>query len=211
MDTTINKIIREEVIKVRRTRLEESLGELRDIQDRDFFFHSYIQKSAKLLDEGYSIEEIEQISENWFTDKIGQGAGTVAKDIWGSTNVLDALFGGGLGMIKEQVIRWVLVQLGVGKGAANFLAAALEQTDPRELLRIFKSPENCTSGMPKISDGLMAGIVRYLQYGEKDVKLFDKNSDVLGLALGNILDEVITQSNIGETVASKLCAAIWKK
>ena len=65
--------------------------------------------------------------------------------------------------------------------------------------------------MPKISDGLMAGIVRYLQYGEKDVKLFDKNSDVLGLALGNILDEVITQSNIGETVASKLCAAIWKK
>lgn len=211
MDTTINKIIREEVIKVRRTRLEESLGELKDIQDRDFFFHSYIQKSAKLLDEGYSIEEIEQISENWFTDKIGQGAGTVAKDIWGSTNVLDALFGGGLGMIKEQVIRWVLVQLGVGKGAANFLAAALEQTDPRELLRIFKSPENCTSGMPKISDGLMAGIVRYLQYGEKDVKLFDKNSDVLGLALGNILDEVITQSNIGETVASKLCAAIWKK
>lgn len=211
MDTTINKIIREEVIKVRRTRLEESLGELRDIQDRDFFFHSYIQKSAKLLDEGYSIEEIEQISENWFTEKLGQGAGTVAKDIWGSTNVLDALFGGGLGMIKEQVIRWVLVQLGVGKGAANFLAAALEQTDPRELLRIFKSPENCTSGMPKISDGLMAGIVRYLQYGEKDVKLFDKNSDVLGLALGNILDEVITQSNIGETVASKLCAAIWKK
>lgn len=211
MDTTINKIIREEVIKVRRTRLEESLGELRDIQDRDFFFHSYIQKSAQLLDEGYTIEEIEQISENWFTEKLGQGAGTVAKDIWGSTNVLDALFGGGLGMIKEQVIRWVLVQLGVGKGAANFLAAALEQTDPRELLRIFKSPENCTSGMPKISDGLMAGIVRYLQYGEKDVKLFDKNSDVLGLALGNILDEVITQSNIGETVASKLCAAIWKK
>ena len=211
MDTTINKIIREEVIKVRRNRLEESLVELKDIRDKDFFFHSYIQKSAQLLDEGYTIEEIEQISENWFTEKLGQGAGTVAKDIYGSTNVLDALFGGGLGMIKEQVIRWVLVQLGVGKGAANFLAAVLEQTDPRELLRIFKSPEYCTSGMPKISDGLMAGIVRYLQFGEKDVTLFDKNSDVIGLGLGNVLDEVITQSNIGETVASKLCAAIWKK
>ncbi len=207
----INKIVREELIKKGNHHIVESLIELNDIQDDNFFFINYIHKSSKLLDEGYSIEEIELVAENIFTNKLTQGIGDVAGDIWGSTNVLDALFGGGLGMIKEQVIRWVLVQLGVGKGAANFLAAALEQTDPRELLRIFKSPEYCTSGMPKISDGLMAGIVRYLQFGEKDVKLFDKNSDVLGLALGNILDEVITQSNIGETVASKLCAAIWKK
>ncbi len=207
----INKLIREELIKKRKEKIVESLSELNDIQDQNFFFYNYIQKSTKLLDEGYSIEEIEQISENIFTDKLLQGGGQVAGDIWKNTNVLDALFGGGLGMIKEQIIRWVLVQLGVGKGAANFLAAVLEQTDPRELLRVFKSPESCTSGMPKISDGLMAGIVRYLQYGEKDVKLFDKNSDVLGLGLGNILDEVITQSNIGETVASKICAAIWKK
>jgi hypothetical protein len=211
MNNDINKLIREELIKKRKNNLVESLSPLNDIDDKDFFFHSYIQKSSELLDEGYSIEEIEQIAENMFTDKILQGGGGVAKDIWGSTNILDALFGGGLGMIKEQVIRWVLVNLGVGKGAANFLAAFLEQTDPRELLRLFKSPESCTSGMPKISDGLMAGIVRYLQYGEKDVKLFDQNSDVLGLALGNVLDEVITQSNIGEKVGEKLCAAIWKK
>lgn len=211
MEKNLNKIIREELIKKRKSHLTESLNKLNDIEDTNFFFYNYIQKSTELLDEGYSIEEIEQIAENIFTDKLKQGAGTVASDIWGSTDVLSALFGGGLGMIKEQVIRWVLVQLGVGKGAANFLAAALEQTDPRELLRIFKSPENCTSGMPKISDGLMAGIIRYLQYGEKDVKLFDKNSDVLGLALGNVLDEVIIQSNIGEKVAEKLCAAIWKK
>ncbi len=207
----ISKLVKEELNKKGNHHIVESLIELNDIQDNDFFIINYINKSTELLDEGYTIQEIEQVAENIFTNKLTQGIGDVAGDIWGSTNVLDALFGGGLGMIKEQVIRWVLVQLGVGKGAANFLAAALEQTDPRELLRIFKSPESCTSGMPKISDGLMAGIVRYLQFGEKDVKLFDKNSDVLGLALGNILDEVITQSNIGETVASKLCAAIWRK
>lgn len=211
MNNDINKLIREELIKKRKNNLVESLSPLNDIDDRNFFFHSYIQTSAKLLDEGYSIEEIEQIAENIFTDKLAQGAGTVAKDIYGSTNILDALFGGGLGMVKEQIIRWVLVNLGVGKGLANFLAAALEQTDPRELLRIFKSPEMCSSGMPKISDGLMAGLVRYLQYGSKDVKLFDENSDVLGLALGNVLDEVITQSNIGEKVGEKLCAQIWKR
>ena len=145
MNNNINKLIREELIKKRKNNLVESLSPLNDIDDRDFFFHSYIQKSANLLDEGYSIEEIEQIAENMFTDKILQGGGGVAKDIWGSTNILDALFGGGLGMIKEQVIRWVLVNLGVGKG------------------------------------------------------------------LGNVLDEVITQSNIGEKVGEKLCAAIWKR
>lgn len=208
MDNTLNIILKEELLNIRKNKLQESLSILEDIEDKDFFFHSYINLSAKLLDEGYEIEEIEMVSENIFTDKLKQGAGDVAGDIWGSTNILDALFGGGLGMIKEQIIRWVLVQLGVGKGAANFLAAALEQTDPRELLRIFKSKEFCVAGMPKISDGIMAGIIRYLQFGEDGVKLDFK--DMTKLGVGNVVDEVITQSNIGETVGNKLCELIWK-
>lgn len=208
MNVNLNKILKEELLTIRQNRLHESLSELNDIDDRDFFIVQYLSKSSSLLDEGYSIEEIESISENIFTDKLKQGAGAVSADIMGNTNILDALFGGGLGMIKEQIIRWVLTQLGVGKGAAVILAATLEQTDPRELLRIFKTKELCVSGMPKISDGVMAGIIRYLQFGDGGVQV--NTPDMLKVGLGNIVDEVITQSNLGETIGNKLCQAIWK-
>lgn len=206
MNDNLSITLKEELLNIRKKKLQESLSILEDIEDKDFFIRQYIITAGHLLDEGYEMEEIELLSEGFF-DKITQGIGSVAGDVWNSTNVFDSLISGGLGTIKEQVIRWLLTQLGVGKGAANFFAAFLEQTDPRELLRVFKSPEMCRAGMPKISDGLMAGTVRYLQFGESGVGL--NMADQGKSALGNILDEVITQSNIGETVADKLCKAIW--
>ena len=208
MELNLNKKLKEELLSIRRNRLYESLSELKDIEDNDFLIVQYLTKTGKLLDEGYSIEEVQQVSENIFTDKLTQGAGAVAGDVWSNTNILDALFGGGLGMIKEQIIRWVLTQLGVGKGAANAMAAALEQMDPRDLLRVFKTPELCTQKMPAISDAVMAGIRGYLQFGEKSVGL--NVADQGKSALGNIVDELIQQSNLGETIGNKLCGAIWK-
>lgn len=207
MELNLNKKIKEELLSIRQNRLYESLSELKDIEDNDFLIVQYLSKTGKLLDEGYTINEIESVSED-FLGKLTQGAGQVAMDGWKNTNVFDTLISGGLGAIKEQVIRWVLVQLGVGQGAANAMAAALEQLDPRDLLRVFKTPELCNQKMPEISDAVMAGLRGYIQFGEKSVGLNFADQGKSGL--GNIVDELIKQSNIGETVANKLCGAIWK-
>jgi hypothetical protein len=204
---SLNKKLKEELLKIRKNRIQESLNELSDIEDVDFLFTQYLSKTGKLLDEGYTIEEIELVSEQ-FLDKLQQGAGAVAGDIWKNTNVFDALVSGGLGTIKEQVIRWILVQLGVGQGASNAMAAALEQMDPRDLLRVFKTPELCRQKMPEISDAIMAGIRGYMQFGEKSVGL--NVADQAKSGLGNIIDELIKQSNIGELAGNKLCGVIWK-
>jgi hypothetical protein len=204
---SLNKKLKEELLKIRKNRIQESLNELSDIEDVDFLFTQYLSKTGKLLDEGYTIEEIELVSEQ-FLDKLQQGAGAVVGDVWKNTNVFDALVSGGLGTIKEQVIRWILVQLGVGQGAANAMAAALEQMDPRDLLRVFKTPELCREKMPEISDAIMAGIRGYMQFGEKSVGL--NVADQAKSGLGNIIDELIKQSNIGEMAGNKLCGVIWK-
>ena len=204
---TLNRKLKEELLKIRKNRIQESLNELNDIDDVDFLFTQYLSKTGKLLDEGYTVEEIELVSEQ-FLDKLQQGAGAVAGDIWKNTNVWDSLVSGGLGTIKEQVIRWLLTQLGVGQGAANAMAAALEQMDPRDLLRVFKTPELCREKMPEISDAIMAGIRGYMQFGEKAVGL--NVADQAKSGLGNIIDELIKQSNIGEMAGNKLCGVIWK-
>jgi hypothetical protein len=204
---TLNKKLKEELLKIRKNRIQESLNELSDIEDVNFLFTQYLSKTGKLLEEGYTIEEIELVSEQ-FLDKLQQGVGAVAGDVWKNTNVFDALIGGGLGTIKEQVIRWILVQLGVGQGAANAMAAALEQMDPRDLLKVFKTPELCREKMPGISDAIMAGIRGYMQFGEKSVGL--NVADQAKSGLGNIVDELIKQSNIGELAGNKLCGVIWK-
>jgi hypothetical protein len=207
MELNLNKKIKEELLSIRQNRLYESLSGLKDIEDNDFLIVQYLTKTGKLLDEGYTINEIESVSED-FLGKLTQGAGQVAMDGWKNTNVFDALIGGGLGAIKEQVIRWILTQLGVGQGAANAMAAALEQLDPRDLLRVFKTPELCNQKMPEISDAVMAGIRGYIQFGEKSVGLNVADQSKSGL--GNIVDELIKQSNLGETIGNKLCGAIWK-
>jgi hypothetical protein len=88
------------------------------------------------------------------------------------------------------------------------MAAALEQMDPRDLLRVFKTPELCREKMPEISDAIMAGIRGYMQFGEKAVGL--NVADQAKSGLGNIIDELIKQSNIGEMAGNKLCGVIWK-
>ena len=59
---SLNKKLKEELLKIRKNRIQESLNELSDIEDVDFLFTQYLSKTGKLLDEGYTIEEIELVS-----------------------------------------------------------------------------------------------------------------------------------------------------
>jgi hypothetical protein len=207
----IKKKIREELQKEqsRTNYLTESLKPLSDISDEGFFIQSYIQIADNLMEEGYTLEEIEPLVEQSLTDRLKQGIGGMAADTWDKTNVLSALFGGGLSGVKEQILKWLLTSLGMGAGAATFISAVLADYDVRDLLKVFKSKEFCLApeGMPGISDAVIEGVVAYLQTGERPMNI---RQDIGGVALRNVFADVLRQSNLGEGIAEKVCGAIWK-
>jgi len=207
----IKQKIREQLEKeqVRTTYLTESLKPLSDISDEGFFIQSYIQIADTLMNEGYTLSEIEPLIEQSMADRLKQGVGGMAADTWDKTSVLGALFGGGLSGVKEQIVKWLLTSLGMGAGAATFISTALADYDVRNLLKVFKSKEHCLApeGLPGISDFVMEGIVAYLQTGEKPMNI---KQDFGGIALRNVFADVMRQSNFGESVAEKVCGAIWK-
>lgn len=207
----IKKKLREELLKEesRTKHLTESLKPLSDISDEGFFIQSYIQIADSLMEEGYTLEEIEPLVEQSLTDRLKQGIGGMAADTWDKTSVLGALFGGGLSGVKEQILKWLLTSLGMGAGAATFVSAVLADYDVRDLLKVFKSKEFCLApeGMPGISDAVIEGIVAYLQTGEQPMNI---KQDLGGVALRNVFADVMRQSNLGEGIAEKVCGAIWK-
>lgn len=207
----IKQKIREQLEKeqVRTKYLTESLKPLSDISDEGFFIQSYIQIADTLMNEGYTLSEIEPLIEQSLTDRLKQGVGGMASDTWDKTSVLGALFGGGLSGVKEQIVKWLLTSLGMGAGAATFISTVLADYDVRDLLKVFKSKEHCLApeGLPGISDAVMEGIVAYLQTGEKPMNI---KQDLGGIALRNVFADVMRQSNLGEGIAEKVCGAIWK-
>jgi hypothetical protein len=207
----IKQKIREQLEKeqVRTTYLTESLKPLSDISDEGFFIQSYIQIADTLMNEGYTLSEIEPLMEQSMGERLKQGIGGMAADTWDKTSVLGALFGGGLSGVKEQILKWLLTSLGMGAGAATFVSTILADYDVRDLLKVFKSKEYCLApqGLPAISDSIIEGIVAYLQTGEQPMNI---KQDIGGVALRNVFADVMRQSNLGEGIAEKVCGAIWK-
>jgi hypothetical protein len=196
----IKLILKEELGKERENYVIESFKPLYDANNQSIFLETYINIGTKLLDEGYDIDEIEMIVEQNMLDNILQGA----KGMWDKTDVTKILKGGGWSMVKEQLIRWVLSAFGVSGGALTFLSAALADYDPRMLLKMFKNKEMCITNAGPLSNSLMEGLIRYVQIGG------DKDISVAQLGIGNIIGEVIQESNIGNVVAQKFCNLIWK-
>jgi hypothetical protein len=72
--------IKQTLIEERQSKLNESFVELSDIEDKSYLVERYFTISMKLLEEGYTIEEIETADVtnglsniNW-KETIGQGA-----------------------------------------------------------------------------------------------------------------------------------------
>ena len=204
----LKTLLKEELRKERRNQLIESLTPLHEIKNDDFFFQSYIKTAIKLIDEGYEPEEIRTIAEQTFAERLaGSGLGA-AKDLLDKSNLKNALWGGGMSAIGEQIIGWILSKLGMGKDMAHFAATFLADTDPRFLLKVFKSPEMCYQHMDEIIDSFMEAIVRRAQ---DQSPAESGGGEALRVGLRNVLADIEKQSDLGERIGTKLCNVIWKK
>ena len=201
--------IKKTLVEERQRKLTMSLSELEDIRDDNYFVERYFLTCSKLLEEGYSLDEIE---------------GTGLKDKLNQIDWKGALSDAAVNSGKEYAIRFILTQVfSASPSFATFLAGTLADINPLNLIRIFKGPGECNSGFPEIVDALLEQLVRYIAAGATGV---DRNSydlnpfgnlgrggntairDVASTMAGNMFGDVIRDSDIGEKITKRFCEFI---
>jgi hypothetical protein len=89
--------IKQTLIEERQSKLNESFVELSDIEDKSYLVERSITISMKLLEEGYTIEEIDkELSEVYDVND------------WGKIDWKEMILGGSLSMAKEYIIEYIL-------------------------------------------------------------------------------------------------------
>ena len=172
----------------------------------------------KLISEGYNNNEIDTVLEQSeflsnIASNLGQGITGAASNLYNKTNVGKTLTDAGLNMVKDQIVYYLLTTLGVNKKFASFLMPLLGELDPRILLQPFKSEQACMTYSPQISDKIMKGVIYYMQSGDQGLGTLGEAvewGNVAKVGVTNVIGELITQSNIGELISSKLCKTIWE-
>jgi hypothetical protein len=192
-----------ETILVERTRkLNESFDVLSDIRDDDYIIETYLKVCSGLLQEGYTIDEIESVD---LKDKIG------------GLDMSSMMKSGMLSAGKEYAIRFLLTTIfGDNKKVNTIASRILADLNPLDVLRIFKNNQSCNQHFPKLSDALLEVIVR-----EIGSDIFNVNSDsyslnpfkggfgdILTNYAGNISGEMVRKTDISEKIASKFCKLI---
>jgi hypothetical protein len=196
----LRKYINETLLEERERKLHSSYDELNDIRDKEYFLERYFFITSNLLNEGYSIEEVEsaiQGVENPLSNA----------DIGG--NLLSA----GGSQIKEYVINVLLTYVFGGKnqGIITTISVVFADYDVRDILLPFKDMSNCSTHMPKMIDSVLEALSRYIAGSTIGVDRNNYGLDLGGIAsgyAGNMFGEVIRDSNMGETIADKLCKFI---
>lgn len=196
----LKNYIKETLLEERERKLYSSFDELNDIRDKEYFLERYFIITSNLLNEGYSFEEVESAM-----NEIENPLSNV--DI--GSNIMSA----GGSQLKEYAINILLTFVFGGKnqGMISTISVVFADYDIRDILKPFKDEPNCMSHMPKMIDGVLEALSRYVAGSAVGV---DRNNYGLNLGgltsgfAGNIFGEVIKDSNIGETISDKICKFI---
>jgi len=184
----IDEIVSKKLNMTREKRLQEAFIPLSDIKEKDQFLKKYIIVASNLIEEGYTLDEIEnplnKLNVDW--------GGMFKESLWSEA--------------KEYAIKWLLEAFGVREDIAKQLGIVLADMNPLDIIRIFKNPQMCQTHMPHISDAIVEALVRY--YGGKSINAGTDNAATS--LVGNIVGESIKKSNIGETISNITCKIIHK-
>jgi len=196
----LRNYIKETLLEERERKLYSSYEELNDIRDKEYFLERYFVITSNLLNEGYSIEEVESVV-NELDNPLS--------DVDISSNIISA----GGSQLKEYAINILLTFVFGGKnqGMISTISVVFADYDIRDILKPFKDESNCISHMPKMVDSILEALSRYIAGSAVGVDRNDYGLNLSGLAsgyAGNMFGEVIKDSNIGETISDKICKFI---
>jgi hypothetical protein len=193
----IKVIIKNNLLEERKRRLEESLTSLNSIEDKNVLLEKFLITTSRLIDDGYSIQEIEA------SDVYNKLNSVDWKGVVGDTILTSA---------KEYIIKYVMqVVLGANPTFSRMFAQFMANVNPLDLLKPFKDQQSCIQSFPQISDGILIVMFRSIAGGEIGV---DSNSyqlgmkDGLSVIAGNMVGKAIKESNVSEKVADMFCKAV---
>jgi hypothetical protein len=200
--TTLRTKIKETLLEERQRKLKESFIGLNEIKDPNFFIERYFSITNDLINEGYSLEEVQQ-----HLNEAGESLGLDNLDM------KDVMLGGGGSMLKEYLINILLTYVfgGTNQGLISTMSVVFADYNVLDLLKPFKDESNCVTYMPKLVDALLEALTRYLAGSAMGTSRNNYGVNLPGLATsaaGNLFGEVIKESNIGETVSNKFCKII---
>lgn len=198
--------IKETLLEERKRKLKESFSILEDIRDNDFLAVNYVSITTRLLDEGYSPNEIiEHLNE---VDLNIPTSGEDLKNMnWGDL-MSDTMISG----LKEYAIQYVLSNVfGANKGLSVTAAQIFADYSPLDLLKPFKNAEMCNSYMPKLVNSLLEALIRYLASEATGTDRTNYDFNVQGIATsasGNLFGEVLRSTNVANAISDKVCQMI---
>ena len=197
----LRKYIKETLVEERERKLYSSFDELNDIRDKEYFLERYFIITSNLLNEGYSFEEVESAMNE------------IENPLSGLDLTGDDLLSAGGSQLKEYAINLLLTFIFGGKnqGMITTISVVFADYDVRDILKPFKDEPNCMSHMPKMIDGVLEALSRYVAGSAVGVDRNNYGLNLGGLSsgfAGNIFGEVIKDSNIGETISDKICKFI---
>lgn len=190
----VSKTLNEE----RSKKLNDSLLVLENIEDNDTLVQNFLVIASNLLEEGYTLEEIEK------SDVYNKLNSVDWKGMMGETILTTA---------KEYIIKYVVQEVvGVSPTVSRMFAQFMANVNPVDLLKPFKDEQNCNQYFPQIVDGILIVVFRSIAGNELGI---DSNSysltngkDALNAIAGNMLGKVIKESDISEKVSGMFCKAI---
>ncbi len=198
--------IKETLLEERKRKLEEAFSALKDIRDSDFFAVNYVSTTTRLLDEGYSPNEIiHYINE---ADLNIPTSGEDLKKMDWKGLMGDTMISG----LKEYAIQYLLSNVfGMNKGLSITAAQVFADYNPLDLLKPFKNVEMCNSHMPKLVNSLLEALIRYLASEATGTDRNNYGFNVQGIATstsGNLFGEVLRSTNVGNAISDKICQMI---
>lgn len=169
----LRKYINETLLEERQRKLHSSYDELNDIRDKEYFLERYFFITSNLLNEGYSIEEVESAI---------QGVENPLSNVDIGSNLLSA----GGSQIKEYVINVLLTYVFGGKnqGIITTISVVFADYDIRDILLPFKDMSNCSTHMPKMIDSVLEALSRYIAGSTIGVDRNNYGLDLGGIASG---------------------------
>jgi hypothetical protein len=195
----VNKTLNEK----RKSNLNESFIPLRKIKNQDVYLEECFKTSIKLLNEGYTENEVNQQLVKEFELPTSLGLDKIdwksfAKESGGS-------------YLREMAINWILKFIGISPGWSTTLSQAFADMNPLDLVRIFKDGPTCNQHAPHIMDAV---IEVSLRAGVSELFDINRNNDgwsgVPASLMGNITGEAIRKSGLGESITAPFCKLIHK-
>lgn len=194
----IKNIVSNVLTEERKKRLEEAYVELDDIRDDVYLIERYISITTDLINEGYDLNELEMpdvIKNSINVDAVKKG-------------LSDSL----MISAKEYIFRFIANKIfGWGPNSSTIIAQLFADWNPLDLLKIFKNEQECIEKFPNLSDRLVTMMLRRVLGGDMGANANDYSIGVAqmgGVYLGNLMGEVVKETNLSEVLADKFCKAI---